>query len=247
MNIPTSTLEKMKIERVFKPATLEETDRIYVQFESEMSVKIVNRYRRNLAAGLRIFPWFPPALFSRFKALDDESYQLRKVRKPPHQTDIRYEEDDIALFKRLDKSHRWQKVEVKNLPNICLDPDLLVRPTSTPPRGRSRISSKRKRSNSRSPVKDQQVSKTPRVPNSEHSEKEKTDTEEVKSDRNDESEKVDKNDDIGQFTKHHSYSPARPAPSKHSLITTTPGILSKLKQPKLNYKPVQKSSKLDFQ
>ena len=83
MNIPTSTLEKMKIERVFKPATLEETDRIYVQFESEMSVKIVNRYRRNLAAGLRIFPWFPPALFSRFKALDDESYQLRKVRKPP--------------------------------------------------------------------------------------------------------------------------------------------------------------------
>ena len=97
----------------------------------------------------------------------------------------------------------------------------------------------------RSPVKDQQVSKTPRVPNSEHSEKEKTDTEEVKSDRNDESEKVDKNDDIGQFTEHHSYSPARPAPSKHSLITTTPGILSKLKQ--LNYKPVHKSSKLDFQ
>ena len=55
--------------------------------------------------------------------------------------------------------------------------------------------------------------------------------------------------DAGQFTEHHSYSPARPAPSKHSMITTTPGVLSKLKQPKLNYKPVQQSvkSKMDFQ
>ena len=52
MNIPTSTLNKMKIIRVFKPATVEDTDRIYVEFENEMSVKIVNRYRRNLAAGL---------------------------------------------------------------------------------------------------------------------------------------------------------------------------------------------------
>ena len=118
----------MKIIRVFKPATLEDTDRIYVEFENEMSVKIVNRYRRNLAAGLRIFPWFPPALFPRFKALDEESYQLRKVKEPFHQTDIRYEHDDIVLYKRLDKSHRWQKVEVKNLPDLCLDSDLMHGP-----------------------------------------------------------------------------------------------------------------------
>lgn len=53
--------------------------------------------------------------------------------------------------------------------------------------------------------------------------------------------------DAGQFTEHHSYSPARPAPSMHSLITTTPGHLSKLKQPKLNYKPIQLPVKVDFQ
>ena len=77
---PSALSTKMKITRVFKPATLEDTERIYVEFENEMNVKIVNRYRRNLAVGLRIFPWFPPAQFPRFKALDDESYQLRKVR-----------------------------------------------------------------------------------------------------------------------------------------------------------------------
>ena len=55
--------------------------------------------------------------------------------------------------------------------------------------------------------------------------------------------------DAGQFTEHISYSPARPASPKHSMITTTPGHLSKIKQPKLSYKPLQQSSKgkLDFQ
>ena len=249
MNIPISTLNKMKITRVFKPATLEDTERLYVEFENEMSVKIVNRYRKNLAVGLRIFPWFPPALFPRFKALDDESYQLRKVREPFHQTDIRYETDDIALFKRLDKSHRWEKVVVKNLPGICLDPDLLARPTSTPPRGRNRASSKRKRSGSGSP---KQASKTPKLPIPEIIDETKADLEEdenVEEKINDAvvEDNPSSNGDIGHFTEHHSYSPARPAPTKHSMITTTPGILSKLKQPKLNYKPIQVAGKKDFQ
>ena len=97
MNIPPSTVAKMKIVKVFKPATADETDRLYVEFVEESSVNILNRYRRNLAAGLRIFPWFPPALYPTFKALDDKSYQIRKVRKPFHQADIRYEANDIAL------------------------------------------------------------------------------------------------------------------------------------------------------
>ena len=206
------------------------------------SVNILNRYRRHLAAGLRIFPWFPPALYPRFKALDDEAYQIRKVRQPFHQTDIRYEANDIALYKRLNKSYRWEKVEVLGLPDVVLDPALLTRPSSTPPRGRNRISSKRKMSPSRSPANDQHASKNPRLPAQIETEPDKIDETEV----NNESEdpkidvKVDTGiasphlNDAGHFTEHHSYSPARPAPSKHSMITTTPGHLSKLKQPKLN-------------
>jgi hypothetical protein len=264
MNIPESTFKKMKIVKVFKPANADETDKLYVEFENESSVNILNRYRRNLAAGLRIFPWFPPALYPRFKALDDESYQIRKVRQPFHQTDIRYDVNDIALYKRLNKSYRWEKVEVLGLPDIVLDPALLIRPSASPPRGRNRISSKRKRSSSRSPAHDQHVSKTPRLPA--HKETEKIDETEAGKIDESEAEKIDGTEatddnldtevpakshlnDAGQFTEHHSYSPARPAPSKHSMITTTPGVLSKLKQPKLNYKPVQQSvkSKMDFQ
>ena len=46
--------------------------------------------------------------------------------------------------------------------------------------------------------------------------------------------------DEGQFTDLHAFSPARPAPPKHSMISTTTGALSKLIQPKLNLKPVHK-------
>ena len=42
--------------------------------------------------------------------------------------------------------------------------------------------------------------------------------------------------DVGRYTEHHAYSPARIAPPKHSLITTTPLTLSKLKQPTLSFK-----------
>ena len=142
---------------------------------------------------------------------------------------------------------------MKNLPDICLDPDLLAEPSSTPPRGRIRASSKRKRSGSGSPAL---ACKTPRLPTPKINDEIKTNTEEIKDAEENNTEGVEivgelnpstSNADVGQFTEHHSYSPARPAPSKHSMITTTPGILSKLKQPKLNYKPIQQSGKKDFQ
>ena len=56
--------------------------------------------------------------------------------------------------------------------------------------------------------------------------------------------------DAGQFTEHHSFSPARPAPTKHSMITTTPGQISKLRQSKIIYKPTQlpaKTQNMNFQ
>ena len=135
MNIPETTVTKnMSIVRVFRPASNEDNEKLYVEFENEASVNIVHRYKKNLAQGLRIFPWFSPALYARFKALSDEAYQIRKVRQPFHQTDIRYESTDIALYKRIDRTYRWQKCEVEGLPDICIDPDLLTRPSDTPPR-----------------------------------------------------------------------------------------------------------------
>ena len=114
-------------------------EKLYVEFENEASVNIVHRYKKNLAQGLRIFPWFPPALYTRFKALSDEAYQIRKVRQPFHQTDIRYESTDIALYKRIDRTYRWQKCEVEGLPDICIGPDLLTRPSGTPSNGRAEV------------------------------------------------------------------------------------------------------------
>ena len=139
-----------------------------------------------------------------------------------------------------------------DLPQICFDPALFTRPSSTPPRGRNRISSKRKRSSSRSPAKDedQHASKTIKLPDVSEIDPEKKidETETSNEDDTRDLSKANMND-AGQFREHISYSPARPAPSKHSMITTTPGHLSKIKQPKLSYKPLQQSSKgkLDFQ
>ena len=143
------------------------------------------------------------------------------------------------------------------MPEVCLDPALLARPTSTPPRGRNRTNSKRKRSPSRSSdqVDDQQPNKNPRLPAQQENEQEKKDdkSEESIDDKTDDVDSENlatvKAKDAGQFTEHISYSPARPAPPKHSMITTTPGHLTKLKQPKLTYKPLQQPSKpkMDFQ
>ena len=134
----------MNIPKAFRPAMNIESNKLYVEFESEFSANIVRRYRTNLAPGVRIFSWFPPAVYDCYKALEDEAFQIRRVREPFHQTDIRYETNDIALYKRLNRTHRWQKVEVSGLPNIVLDPDLLVRPIGSAS-GRTRLNSKRKR------------------------------------------------------------------------------------------------------
>ena len=56
MNIPETTVAKMTIVRVFRPASNEDNEKLYVEFENEASVNIVHRYKKNLAPGLRIFP-----------------------------------------------------------------------------------------------------------------------------------------------------------------------------------------------
>ena len=59
MNIPKSTVERMKIVRVFKAFNALESDRLYVEFESESSVNILSRYKRNLAPDRKVSLWFP--------------------------------------------------------------------------------------------------------------------------------------------------------------------------------------------
>ena len=168
MNIPLATVNKMKIIKAFRPVNSgPDNDKLYVEFAHESSVKIVHRFKRNLAAGLRIFLWFHPALYPRFKALDEEAYQLRKVKLPHHQTDIRYETNDIGLYKRLDKSHRWQKVSVEGLPEVCFDPDLLTEPCGSRPKGRARLNSKRKRESENSDEEEVCI-KNSKLPNVDH-------------------------------------------------------------------------------
>ena len=257
MNVPESTLERMKIVRVFRPFNNENNNKLYVEFETENSVSILNRYKRNLPVDCKVSLWFPPAIYPRYKALDDMSYQLRKVILPYHQTDIRYEANDIVLYKRLNKFKRWEKVIVDNLPEVILQ----VTPSLTPAQGRIRISSaKRNRSNSME--ENTQAKKTQRISvdqeEVEEKNEEKTDDKleiaEEDTEVKDDAKAATKPDlvvkDAGKFTEHHSYSPARPAPSKHSLITTTPGQIPVMKQTKLVYKPRQlpvKINQMDFQ
>ena len=236
MNIPEVTVKKMKIVKAFKPANCGvDNDKLYVEFEQESSVNIIHRFKRNLAAGLRIFPWFHPALYPRFKALDDKAYQLRKVEFPHHQTDIRYDSHDIALYKRLDKNHKWQKVTVDGLPDICFDPDLLTKPTGTPPKGRARLSSKRKRDSANSDG-EEVCNKNLRLPIGDAQKHLVQQNDHDASPVSGESSKTDE----GQITDLHAFSPASPAPPKHSMISTTTGTLSKLIQPKLSLKPIKK-------
>ena len=228
MNIPKTTLDKMKITRAFRPSNNDDSDKLYVEFEDETSADIVRRYRLNLAPGVRIFSWYPPGLYQRYKALEEEAYRLRKVIEPYHQTDIRYESADIALYKRLDRNHRWQRVQVKGLPAIVFDPDLLVKPSGGA-LGRARLNSKRKRNSSN---EDENSSKNIRPSSSpENNISESADQISTAEAAIDQTSTID----IGRYTEHHAYSPARIAPSKHSLITTTPLNFSKLKQPTLNF------------
>ena len=183
---------------------------------------------------MKIFSWFSPELYERYKALEDEAYKLRRVVEPFHQTDIRYDTDDIALYKRLDRNHRWQRVEIHDLPDVVVDPDLLVRPTSGAV-GRARLNSKRKRNSS---TEDDNTSKNLKPSSSPGSNSQKIDDVET-------TKKT--NVDVGRYTEHHAYSPVRIAPTKHSLITTTPLTLNKLKQPTLNFSQKSEASKTNFQ
>ena len=160
--------------------------------------------------------------------------------QPFHQTDIRYEPHDLVLYKRLDKSHRWEKVDVMDLPEVCYDPDLLTKPTGTPPRGRARLNSKRKRDSPNSSG-DETTKKTPKFLTSPNANNLDVVTV-VPSTSNicDDSEALQRADK-GVIADVHAFSPSRPAPPKHSMISTNTGALSKLIQPKLAYKPVPKS------
>ena len=258
MNVPESTLKNMKIVRTFRPSsTIRDTDRLYVEFESESSVNILNRYKRNLPVHSKICLWSPPAIYPRYKALDDVSFQLRKVIQPYHQCDIRYESNDIALYKRLNRLQRWERVQVDDLPEVIIDPAIAVATPLVPASGRNRMNStKRNRSNSTSSVEENQATKTLKLSVQEEDVVNVIDDElkNVSDEKLDESPKTPteptSTHDIGKFTEHHVYSPARQAPSKHSMITTTPGHLSSLKQTKISYKPTHlpvKKTQQDFQ
>ena len=229
-------MDKMKIVRTFRPtSTNTDSGKLYIEFESVASVDILNRYKRNLPKDSKILLRFPPAIFPRKLALDDMAYQLRKVIEPYHQTDIRYENNDIVVYKRLNRFKRWEKVTVYDLPEVCINPDLLSLPSLNPALGRNRISStKRNRSNSASSDDSAKATKTSKL-----SEKPIEDVivneEECDEDIVTTTPPVA---DIGRLTEHHFYSPARPAPVEHSMTTTTPGQAS-MKQTKLTYKPTQ--------
>ena len=137
---------------------------------------------------------------------------------------------------------------VDDLPEVCIDPDLLALPSLNPALGRNRISStKRNRSNSASSDDSAKATKTIKL-------SEKPIENEIENEEECDEDIVTTTPpvaDIGRFTEHHSYSTARHAPAKHSMITTTP-VQASMKQTKLTYKPTQppikkSQHKQDFQ
>ena len=145
MKIPKYITDTLIIKRVFTPAKQPVGWKmLYAEFQNSASTDLINQYVRNLVPGRTVSIYVPHSLFPRFSAIRDleHSYRNGDIR---HKTRIKYGISDfVLLVKPRDTNAPWSYVSLTSLPPLQLslfDGNL----SSSPPPGRTRLSSKRSR------------------------------------------------------------------------------------------------------
>ena len=140
--IKDSEISDTDILEVF-PANDPDLRRIYVKFGTKEQAKLCLDLTRKLRKPeLQVVLFIPREFRSRFHAMKNEDYRLRKLTQPRHKTRIEYTESDLMLYACPLGHFRYTPFPIPDLPPVDLAH------LRTPPKGRK---SKRLRDDSNSP------------------------------------------------------------------------------------------------
>ena len=148
MNVPRNVSDSLKIVRTFTPAKqVHGWTTLYAEFYDTNAVDLINQYVINLQPGKSVNMYVPHSLYPRFRSINTIAHSYRNG-DIKHKTKVRYGISDFVLLvkPRLSNS-RWSYVSLAHLPSLELSP-YDGNPSSDPPPGRTRLSSKRSRSDS---------------------------------------------------------------------------------------------------
>ena len=147
MKVPKSVTDNLVLRSVFPPAkpSPEGWSTLYTEFQDISSAELIQQYVRNLLPGKTVSIYVPHSLHPRYSAIGNIAHEYRNG-EIKHKTKIKYGTTDIVLVVKPKNSNTpWSYVSLNTLPPLELSP-FDGNPSSPPPPGRSRLSSKRGRS-----------------------------------------------------------------------------------------------------
>ena len=231
LKISRSTVEKMKIEKIFPPASAKDDHLwLYVTFESEASVQKIYEKTRIMRKESRILTYIPKEFHNRFGAIREIGDTIRSEEK--FKTRIKMGFTDLQLHKKEGSAGKWVKVPLPSgLPPIELGVSPTKSDSGSPAPGRpgQEVREKRSRESFESPT-GQANPKAARRMGEDVSLGSVPDPEV----RN---EELQGTDTTGKVVEEESYCPASPAPRKSaSSFPYSSPILSKTKNLKIHSK-----------
>ena len=149
---PLGPINILNVVKVFRPAGDTESDRLYAQFDSLRTARLVYRYVKNLRnRDHKVTMYVPHSHYDQFCALSEAAYQYRNG-PDKLKTRICFGRKNMYLKVKPEQSVFWTVVNVPNLPNILLTKPPLSTVLSSPTLGRQRESATPKRSAEDSPT-----------------------------------------------------------------------------------------------
>jgi hypothetical protein len=148
MKVPKSFTDTLVLKRVFPPAKPPPSgwSTLYAEFPDITSADLIHQYVRNLLPGKTVTIYVPHSLHPRFSAICDIAHEYRNG-AIKHKTKIKYGASDFVLIVKPKNSNSpWSHVPL-NLPPLELS-SFDGNPSTSPPPGRTRLTSKRDRSES---------------------------------------------------------------------------------------------------
>ena len=148
MKIPTSITDRLVFNRVFPPAKQPTGwSTLYAEFQDLSSAELIQQYVRHLLPGKQVSIYVPHSLQPRLRAVENIAHSYRNG-GIKHKTKIRYGTSDFVLqVKPRFENIPWTYVSLAVLPPLQLSP-FDGNPSSSPPPGRMRTTSKRGRAES---------------------------------------------------------------------------------------------------
>ena len=146
MKVPKSFTDKLVLKRVFPPAKPPASgwSTLYAEFPDNASADLIHQYVRNLLPGKNVSIYVPHSLHPRYSAIGDLAHEYRNG-TIKHKTKIRYGASDFVLMVKPKNSNTpWSYVPLDGLPPLQLS-KFDGNPSTSPPPGRTRITSKRGR------------------------------------------------------------------------------------------------------